>query len=386
METLRVALASDWYYPKIGGVAVHIHNLAIQLSRLGHEVDILTNDVKTGKEEELEELGIGLLKVPGRVLNGLSLNVGVFSRGASALAPLLRDYDVIHGQHAFTPLSLKATSAAKKMGKVALITTHSVDFENSNAIKLLARTSFPYYKYYLGTPHRIVAVSKASREFIKKFTNVPVEVIPNGIDTSFFHNGWDKEAVKDELGLSGKIILYVGRIEPRKGLSFLISAMKDVNGTLLIAGKGSTMPLLRERVRLLGLRDKVRFLGNVDYSELPKLYGASDVFVLPSLSEAFGIVLLEAMASGVPVVGTSVGGIPEIIDGCGVVVPPGSSKAIARAVNLLLTDERLSKRLGTLGRKRAERLYDWSMIARKVSNLYFHVLNEVAANDGHPQL
>ena len=381
MESLKIALVSDWYFPKIGGVAVHMHDLARHLSMRGHDVDIITNDLPTGKEDELMAEGIGLVKVPGRVVNGLGVNAGVFARNVSYLYPFLEGYDVVHGQHAFTPLSLKAASAARKLGKASLLTTHSINFENSSALKGLARISFPYFKYYLGNPHRIVAVSKASREFIKRFTDVPVEVIYNGIDIEKFHDDWDRDSLRRDLELpSGKLILYVGRLEPRKGVGVLISAMKYVDGFLLIAGNGSILPLLREKAKRIGVLDRVRFLGYMEYSKLPKLYAASVVFVLPSLSEAFGIVLLEAMASGVPVIGTSVGGIPEIIDGCGILVRPGDPRALASAINSVLNNQNFARRLGKLGRRRVERIYSWNIIAKKVEALYREVLDEVAAN------
>lgn len=381
MESLKIALVSDWYFPKIGGVAAHMHDLARYLGRRGHDVDIITNDLSTGKEGELRVEGIGLVKVPGRVVNGLGINAGVFAKNVSYLYPFLGRYDVVHGQHAFTPLSLKAASAARKLGKASLLTTHSVNFENSSALKGLAHMSFPYFKYYLRNPHRIVAVSKASREFIKRFTDVPVEVIYNGIDIKKFHNDWDRGSSRRDLELPGEnLILYVGRLEPRKGVGVLISAMKHVEGTLLIAGTGSILPLLKEKAKRLGVLNRTRFLGHVEHSKLPKLYAASDVFVLPSLSEAFGIVLLEAMASGVPVIGTNVGGIPEIIDGCGILTRPGDPKELASAINSVLNNQNFARRLGKLGRRKAERIYSWDIIAKKVEALYREVVDEVAAN------
>lgn len=218
--------------------------------------------------------------------------------------------------------------AARKLGKGSVVTTHSINYENSFTIRTMSRASYPYYRYHLTYPHRIIAVSKASREFIKRFTRVPVRIVPNGINIERFDIPVSKEEAKELLNLDGKVVLYVGRLEPRKGVGTLISAMKDVDGTLLVAGSGSMLPVLRNKAKLLGISNRVKFLGTVSYSILPLYYRASDVFVLPSLSEAFGIVLLEAMASGTPVVGTKVGGIPEIVDGCGMLVPletPGRS-------------------------------------------------------------
>ncbi len=380
MESLKIALVSDWYYPKLGGVAVHMHDLAIFLRRRGHEVTIVTNDITTGKEDELRREGIDLVKVPGYLLGSVEINMTIFSRNASRMVPFIDGNDIVHGQHAFTPLALKAVAAARKTGKGALLTTHSINFENSSAIKALAFISFPYFRYYMSNPHRIIAVSKASREFIKRFTSVPVDVIYNGVNTEIFNGKADGEALRDELGLGERVVLYVGRLEPRKGLGTLISAMKDIDGTLLVVGRGSMLPVLREKARLLGVLNRVKFLGQIEYSKLPAIYALSDVFVLPSLSEAFGIVLLEAMASGTPVVGTNVGGIPEIIDGCGFLVPPRNPRKLAEAVNSILNNQNLGKKLGRLGRKRVEEVYDWRVIVKKTERRYIQVLDEVAEN------
>ena len=381
METLKVALVSDWYYPKLGGVAVHMHDLAIYLSERGHEVSIITNNGKTGKEEELANAGIELVKVPGRILPRVHLNVSAFARGYASLIPLIKDFDVVHGHHAFTPLSLKVVAAARDVGKGAVITTHSINYENSNFLKVASRMSYPYYRRFLARPHRIIAVSNAAREFIKRFTGVPVRVVPNGINGERFNIPLSREEAKKLLNLERKVVLYVGRLEPRKGVGTLISAMKDVDALLLIAGMGSMLPILRNKARLLGIANRVRFLGPVSYSVLPLYYRASDVFVLPSLSEAFGIVLLEAMASGTPVIGTKVGGIPEIIDGCGVLVPPGDPKELGRAINLILSNQNISKKLEKLGKRRVEHLYDWRVIVKFIERVYKEALEE-ATRDG----
>lgn len=224
METLKIALVSDWYYPKLGGgVAVHMHDLALYLrGGRGHEVDIITNNRKTGKEDELRELGIGLVKVPGKIFPSASLNVSAFAKGYGLLEPLIRDYEVVHGHHAFTPLSLKAAMAARKLGKGSVVTTHSINYENSFTIRTMSRASYPYYRYHLTYPHRIIAVSKASREFIKRFTRVPVRIVPNGINLERFDIPVSKEEAKELLNLDGKVVLYVGRLEPERewGLSY----------------------------------------------------------------------------------------------------------------------------------------------------------------------
>ena len=154
--------------------------------------------------------------------------------------------------------------------------------------------------------------------------------------------------------------------------------MKHVDATLLVVGKGSMLPILRNKVRLMGISNRVKFLGPIGYSILPLYYRASDVFVLPSLSEAFGIVLLEAMASGTPVVGTRVGGIPEIIEKCGLLVPPRNVSELAKAINFVLEETKVSEKLGRMGKERVKRLYDWKVVVRSIEDVYKDVLYEVS--------
>lgn len=111
---MRVALVSDWYYPKVGGVASHMHSLAIKLSERSHRVAVVTNDRRTGKEDKLEKLGIELLKIPGFVLPGLDLNLTHGFKVPNTLDDFLEDFDIIHSHHAFTPLALKALEAGRK--------------------------------------------------------------------------------------------------------------------------------------------------------------------------------------------------------------------------------------------------------------------------------
>ena len=123
---MRVALVSDWYYPKIGGVASHMHHLAIKLKERGHEVAIVTNNRTTGKEEDLEKQGIELIKIPGIVSPLLEVNVTYGLKSSEELNEFLKDFDIIHSHHAFTPLALKAVKAGRAMGRATLLTTHSI--------------------------------------------------------------------------------------------------------------------------------------------------------------------------------------------------------------------------------------------------------------------
>lgn len=337
---MKIALVSDWYYPKIGGVATHMHQLAIYLKKLGHDVSIVTNDLKTGKEKELEELGVGLVKVPGVISPVLGINITYGLKSNRELGEFLVDFDVVHAHHAFTPLSLKAVKAGRTLEKATLLTTHSISFSHESSLWKALGLTFPLLNHYLKYPHEIIAVSKAAKAFVEHFTDSPVRVIPNGVDDERFRplSNKERELVREELGINGDLILYVSRMSFRKGPHVLLNAFQNIarekeDVTLVMVGSGEMLPFLKAQAKFLGIEDHVRFMGYVPDGLLPKLYASADVFVLSSTTaEAFGIVVLEAMASGIPVVTTTVGGIPEVVkeSESGILVPLATKRHLPR--------------------------------------------------------
>jgi rhamnosyl/mannosyltransferase len=192
-----------------------------------------------------------------------------------------------------------------------------------------------------------------------------VEVIPLGIDLEPYRAlDRAREARVEQIRAlaPGPRILFVGRFVYYKGIDVLIDAMTRCPGTLMIVGDGSLDADLRMQVATLGLQDRVRFIGRVSDDDLPAYYHASDVFVLPSVAvtEAYGLVQIEAMAAGVPVVSTNLPtGVPWVNqDGVtGLIVPPRDAGALADALRRLLEDAALRRTLGTNGRRRAEAMF-----------------------------
>jgi rhamnosyl/mannosyltransferase len=192
-----------------------------------------------------------------------------------------------------------------------------------------------------------------------------VEVIPLGIDLEHYRApGTGRHALVERIRAlaPGPRILFVGRFVYYKGIDVLIHAMTECPGTLMLVGNGSLEGELRTQVATLGLQDRVQFIGRVSDEDLPAYYHASDVFVLPSVAvtEAYGLVQVEAMAAGIPVVSTNLPtGVPWVNqDGVtGLVVPPGDAEALAQALCRLLGDEELRRSLGASGRRRAEALF-----------------------------
>jgi len=364
---VKIALVTEWFASHEGGVATHVRELSKWLKDKGVDVCIITNEVRDD-----DNLDIEIIKAPGPRDPLFRLNLSP-TLGAR-LRDVLRDVDIIHSHHAFARLPLSAIYVAHKLRKPSILTTHTVSFfPDLEYFWQTISYSYPRYRLRLKKVNRIVAVSESAKRFIRYFTDrEDIIVIPNGVDIKRFTPPREKEF--------GKNLLYVGRLVPKKGLHVLLYAMKriidrDRGVRLRIAGKGRLLPLLKSLSRMLGIDKNVRFLGYVPDERLPDLYRSSDMLILPSITgESFGITLLEAMASGLPVVGTDVGGIPEIIRDCGRIVEPGRPDKLARAIMELIEDPEKMRELGEKGRERVERFYSWDVVGNRILNLYEELL------------
>jgi glycosyltransferase involved in cell wall biosynthesis len=329
MDTLRILMLSE-FYGKVGGVSSHMEGLSNFMRKRGHEVRIASGRI----EDEIESF----------------------------------QPDIIHIHHAFTPTTFKALRIAEKNGIPAVVTNHSIaplhDMHFWKLLKLAMK--------HINSANAIIAVSEAARKFISNFTSKDVIVIPNGVDTERFK--------PDKHEKSEKILLFVGRLSARKGAQFLIPLLhrylKENEGVLLIiAGKDEKpplIPLLKLQKSIFGLNGKVRLLGYVPNSMLPKLYNHADLFLMPSLTmESFGITALESLACATPVISTKVGALPEILK-CGGVAT--SLRDFPDVVEGLLSNSEKILEMGKAGRKLVEKEYSWSVVGEKVEDVYLNVL------------
>jgi glycosyltransferase involved in cell wall biosynthesis len=231
----------------------------------------------------------------------------------------------------------------------------------------------------------IVTVSKHSLEKIQKYYHVDkakVRVVPNGVDPEKFKPVGDREAVKRQFGLGTKsVVLFVGSLIPRKGLPFLVEAAKKVvkqqAGThFVIVGDGSIKSQLISRLDEANLSGNFLFLSGLTEDALAAVYNCADVFVLPSIQEGQGIVLLEAQASAKPVVAFNVGGVNEaVLDGeTGLLVKRGNSGELADALLKLLSDESLREKMGAKGRRFVMDNFTWDVCAEGMLAVYREAL------------
>lgn len=229
----------------------------------------------------------------------------------------------------------------------------------------------------------IIAASEHERREMRRLYNADpsrIHVIPCGVNLSLFRP-LPREAARQSIGLNGKRgILFVGRVEPLKGLDLLLKAFAEVAALrddceLLVAGgdpiPGSYAARMEQLAAGLGLADRVRFLGTVDQRRLPLYYSACDLVVVPSHYESFGLSAAEALACGTPVIASKVGGLPTVVrEGeNGFLIPWRCPEAFAERINLLLSDRALWGRLAHNARPSVER-FDWGAIAEQVLDVY----------------
>ena len=225
-----------------------------------------------------------------------------------------------------------------------------------------------------------IAVSQAASEFVTSRLGNGVRIIPNGVDVDLFAGGQPAPELPP-----GRRLLWVGRLDRQKGFPVAVRAFGILAGEfpdllMVVVGEGHDRDAIKQLPN--GARDRVVMVGSVPHERLPPYYSGADVYVSPALGqESFGMVLVEAMAAGVPVVATNIPGYREVIrpDVDGVLVPPGDPVALAEAVRRVLSDPSLATRLSEAGLARAER-YRWDVVVEEIERAYQDALTGDSAS------
>jgi phosphatidylinositol alpha-mannosyltransferase len=382
---MKVALVSQSYHPRPGGVTEHVHHTAVELRRRGHDVTIITANFDTRSRTEPGVVRIGRnVLVP---INGAWVNMTVGRRLADQMGTLLRalNPDVIHTHCPLVPtLPLIALRVAPP--RTHIVGTFHAAADRSPGYQFFQK-GLARYAERLDTR---IAVSEAALRLAHSYFPGPYEMLPNGVDNRRFSPRVEPiERYRD----GSFNILFVGRMDKRKGLKYLFHAAKYVRKAipgrklrLLVVGDNGLRRHLLPRVP----RDvEVVFTGVVDKDVLPRYFASGDVFCSPAVDrESFGIVLLEAMASGIPVIGTGIPGYLTILKDRwnSLVVKPRDPHALANAIVEALSDERLRWTLRSNGVNFA-RAYAWSRIVDQLEAIYTRGLGEPwdASPSGEPR-
>lgn len=369
---MKVLQVNKLYYPWIGGVEKVVQNIAEGLKDKADVTVLVCRPKGRGQREVVNDVTI----VRAASL-GIFLSMPVSPGFPFLLKRLSKHADILHFHMPF-PLGIVSYLAAKPKGRVVLW-WHS-DIVRQKKIMLLYK---PLLRRFLKRADSIIIASPEHIEnspYLRDFWN-KCEVIPFGINTDGLQLNSDVQAKVEKIRSKHgpNIVLFVGRLIYYKGAEHLIRAMKDVDGRLLVVGEGPLESRLRSQVAELGIEDKVAFLGRVRDQEMAAYYHSCDAFVLPSIarSEAFGIVQLEAMACGKPVINTELPtGVPRVSRNgeTGITVPPADPVALSRAINKLLTDSALRQTYGGNARRRVEDHFSLSRMINDVYRIYQKVL------------
>jgi D-inositol-3-phosphate glycosyltransferase len=385
-----------------GGMNVYVRELSRQLAARGHSVDIFTRGTKL--HEEAIAPGARLVSVPAGpaqqiAKNELAAYIGEFADGVAEWAQANGiDYDIIHAHYWMSGLAGKRLKAAWGTPMVLMFHTLGLVKNRITALGAIESDERIYgERKALAAADLVIAATPAEQadlQWLYEVRSDHICVIPPGVDLDRFQPG-DKASARAGLGLPAdeKLLLFVGRIEALKGIDTLIRAahllmsegFKHFN-VKIIGGDveeeldllGSEMQRLRSLARELGVQDWIEFAGSRTQDELPAWYAAADVVVMPSYSESFGMVALEAMASGRPVVASRVGGLAYLVqDGLtGYHVQEGNAHELAHRIAALLDNPALLNQMGVAGLQEAQ-AYSWSHMASQIQNLYTGLLADM---------
>jgi len=371
---MKIGIVTQSYYPVKGGVAEHVHALSGELEKRGHEVVIITGNF-TGFDDNY---GRNVIRI-GRDLtvlsNGAFCNVTVSLQFKKELEKIeeRERFDIVHIHQPVDPLLPLLATKYFKAPKVGTFHTYQ---EKNFWLEIFKEQAQPYFQRL----DALIAVSKWAKEFISKYFQGDFHIIPNGIDTKRFSP--EVEAFPEYKNDKDFKILFLGRMDPRKGFKYLLKAFpliyqKFTNVKIIVVGNG----ILRHWYRLSLpsiLASRVEYKGFVPFGDVPRYYASCDLYCSPAtMGESFGIVLLEAMATGKPVVASDIPGYNSLIENGkeGILVEKKNPLALAEAINSLIEDKKKREKMGRAGRAKALD-YDWKRVTDQIESLYQEVLRK----------
>ena len=376
---MRVLMISEDYLPSIGGISHHVYQLSTALAKRGHYVYMLTSLPRRAEVIVEESCHVNHVLVPSYTPGGRGINkarhLEFFIRGKKPLKALLEaeDVDIVHW-HGLWSDNLLASISRRLSNAKLVFTNHSSMFLEIHGS--WSRRTF--LKYWLTRPDICISPSRELElKYSSLFARVPTVFISNGVDTGLFNTEFDAMKAKTSLGLpEGRIIITCPRrLCYKNGVQHLLKAITLLPAYaqvyFVIAGDGPMARDLMEFAKAKGMINSIRFLGAVPYEMMPAVYAASDIVVIPSLMEATSLAALEAIASGLPIIASDVGGLSDLLTGkeAGILVPPANPQALAEAIHIFVNDEGHIARMGKAAETMASS-YSWDKIASLTEEVY----------------
>ena len=379
---------------KSGGMNVYVRELARALGNLGIQVDLFTQ-IHPETENTVEQISpmVRVVHLPG---GEAEAPIGsLFQHLPNFLEELQDfrltnhlDYQLVHSHYWLSGWAGQALAQELKA-------PHVVTFHTLGLIKMQSRAGEVepperqiVERELMASAQRIIAFSPHERDAMVRLYNADanrIEMAPCGVDLTLFRP-LDQQQARERLGLNGeRVFLYVGRLEPLKGLDLLLHTAAQLETCepirVLVVGGGTNgdqeVDELRRLARTLNVEDIFDFVGRVDQEELPLYYNAADVCVVPSYYESFGLAALESMACGTPVVASRVGGLSTIVQHghTGYLKSWRCPEGFANSLEMIVASSKLRRSMGLAARKRAESM-GWDQVAGQVSRLYDKLTNE----------
>jgi phosphatidylinositol alpha-mannosyltransferase len=358
---VRVALACPYAWDAPGGVQVHVRQLAGCLIERGHEVVVLAPAEHRPRE--------GWVSVVGRPIRmryqGTFAPICFSPASWTRVGRVLRSFrpDVVH---AHEPTAPSTGMFATLRARAPVVATFHANVERSR----LLTGSLPLLRPVWRRLKVKLAVSQAAKDFYETRFGRGIRIVPNGVDVDLFARGSPSPDLP-----AGRTTLWTHRLDPQKAFgvalgAFATLALEFPDLWFVVIGEGKDRAMV-ERLPV-EVRPRVLMMGTVAHDRLPAYHAGADVFIAPALGqESFGLVLVEAMAAGVPVVASDIAGYREVVrdDVNGILVPPGNPAALTEAVGRVLREPDLAKRLAEAGRARAEE-FRWDGVADRIEQAY----------------
>jgi len=379
-----------WEFPPrvVGGIARHCEGLTKALVQQNHEVHLFTLDFPgSPKYEEMDGIKVYRASTemghPNFLTWVLMFNHFLSKRIADTTKTV--DFDVMHVHDwlaAFSGISFK-----HYLKKPMILTVHSTEVGRAQGLHSPNSFSINGIEWWATyEANRVIVCSESMKNEICDHFDIPsekVDIIPNAIDVTKYKTSVDRGAVRQRYGVgySNKLILCVGRLVPQKGVEYFIRAIPTIannypEAKYIIVGEGWSRDKLEAEARATGHSDKIHFTGFASDKDVIELMTSADVLIVPSIYEPFGIVALEGMATGVPVVASKVGGLAEVIDHdeTGLFVYPRSLESIAWGIDRILSDPDHANWLTQNAKEKLHKAYSWEAVAMKTVEVYKKVV------------
>ena len=389
-------LMLSWEYPPrvVGGISRVVHDLSHRLIKDGHDVTVVT--YRDGNVPYFEnDDGVLVYRVDNFMISSnnfidwiMQLNFNMIAKTGEIIAKE-GNFDVIHAHDWLVAYAAKTLKQAYNTPMVATI--HATEAGRNSGIQGETQKYINDTEWMLTyEASEVIVNSNYMRSELQRLFGLPFEkinVVPNGVNLNLFNDVERDYDFRRQFAMDNeKIILFMGRLVYEKGVQNLISAMPKIlanyhDAKLIIAGKGGMIDELRNQVHYLGLDQKVYFTGYLSSKNVQKMYKCADVSVFPSTYEPFGIVALEAMLSGTPVVVSDIGGLNEIVDHGvnGMKSYAGNPNSLADSILTLLFDHKLCDEITKNAKSKVKNEYNWNKIAQDTHFTYQKAICETMA-------